>query len=60
MNDDPTVDVTVVEGTSDPDAICVMMAVAKHTIVSFEVPGTGTWTIRDSQGGAPPAEVEVS
>lgn len=60
VNDDQTVDVTVVEGTSDPDAICVMMAVAKHTIVSFEVPGTGTWTIRDSQGGAPPVEVVVS
>jgi hypothetical protein len=60
VNDDQTVDVTVVEGTSDPDAICVMMAVSKHTIVSFEVPGTGTWTIRDSQGGAPPVEVVVS
>ena len=53
-------DVTVIEGTSDPDAICVMMAVSKHTIVSFEVSGPGTWTIRDSQGGAPPVEVVVS
>ena len=60
INDDQTVDVTVLEGTSDPNAICVMMAVAKHTIVSFEVPGTGTWTIRDAQGGAPPVEVVVS
>jgi len=59
-NGDQTIDVTVIEGTSDPDAICVMMAVAKHTIFSFEVPGTGTWTIRDSQGGAPPVEVVVS
>ena len=58
--EDQTVDVTVLEGTSDPDAICVMMAVAKHTIFSFEVPSTGTWTIRDSQGGAPPSEVVVS
>jgi hypothetical protein len=55
-----TVDVTVVEGTSDPDAICVMMAVAKHTVFSFEVPEAGTWTIRDSQDGAPPVEIEVS
>ena len=60
VNDDQTVDVTVVEGTSDPDAICVMMAVPKHTIFSFEVPSAGTWTIRDSQGGAPPVEVVVS
>ena len=59
-NGDQTVDVTVIEGTSDPDAICVMMAVAKHTIFSFDVPGTGTWTIRDSQRGAPPVEVVVS
>jgi len=58
--EDKTVDITVQEGTSDPDAICVMMAVAKHTIVSFDVPSTGTWTIRDSEGGAPPVEVVVS
>jgi hypothetical protein len=59
-DDDLTVDVTVTEGTSDPDAICVMMAVPKHTIFTFEVPAAGTWTIRDSQGGAPPVEVVVS
>jgi hypothetical protein len=57
---DKTIDLTLFEGTSDPDAICVMMAVAKHTIVSFEVPSTGTWTIRDSQGGTQPVEVVVS
>ena len=55
-----TADVTILEGTSDPDAICVMMAVAKHTILSFEVPSTGTWTIRDSEGGARPVEIVVS
>ena len=60
INTDQSVDVTILEGTSDPDAICVMMAVAKHTIFSFEVPGTGTWTIRDSEGGAQPVEVVVS
>ena len=58
--EDQTVDITVLEGTSDPDAICVMMAVPKHTIFSFDVPNTGTWTIRDTQGGAPPVEVVVS
>jgi hypothetical protein len=57
---DQTVDVTIQEGTSDPDAICVMIAVAKHTIFSFDVPTTGTWTIRDSQGGVQPVEVVVS
>jgi hypothetical protein len=58
--EDKTVDVTIFEGTSDPDAICVMMAVSKHTIFSFEVQSTGTWTIRDSQGGTQPVEVVVS
>lgn len=60
VNDDLTVDITVNEGTSDPDAICVMMAVPKHTIFTFEVPEAGTWTIRDSQSGAQPVEVVVS
>jgi hypothetical protein len=58
--EEQTADVTILEGTSDPDAICVMMAVAKHTIISFEVPSTGTWTIRDAQGSAQPVEVVVS
>jgi len=58
--EEQTADVTVLEGTSDPDAICVMMAVAKHTIISFEVPSTGTWTIRDAQDGAQPVELIVS
>jgi hypothetical protein len=55
-----TADVTILEGTSDPDAICVMIAVSKHTIFSFDVPSTGTWTIRDSEGNAQPVEVVAS
>jgi hypothetical protein len=58
--DNRTAEVTLFEGTSDPDAICVMMAVTKHTIFSFDVPETGTWTIRDTQDGTPPIEVAVS
>jgi hypothetical protein len=37
-----------------------MIAVSKHTIFSFDVPSTGTWTIRDSEGNAQPVEVVVS
>lgn len=55
---DDTIDVTIREGTSDPNAICVMMLQAKHTIVSFEVE-PGTYTIRDTEGGAPPIEIVV-
>ena len=54
-----TIDVTIREGTSDPEAMCIMILQAKHTVVSFEV-DPGTWTIRDSQGQAPPIEVTVS
>jgi hypothetical protein len=54
---DGTIDVTIREGTSDPNAMCVMIAQAKHTIFTVDVPSAGTWTIRDSQGGAAPIEV---
>ncbi len=56
---DETVDVTIREGTSDPNAMCVLMLQAKHTIVSFEVE-PGTYTIRDTQGIAPSVEITVS
>jgi hypothetical protein len=56
---DESVDVTIREGTSDPNAMCVMMLRAKHTIVSFELE-PGTYTIRDTEGGAPPIELTVS
>jgi hypothetical protein len=54
-----TIDVTIREGTSDPNAMCVLMLQAKRTIVSIEVE-PGSWTIRDTEGMAPPIEVTVS
>ena len=54
-----TVDVTIREGTSDPNAMCVLMLQAKHTIVRFDVE-PGTYTIRDTEGVAPPVEITVS
>ncbi len=56
---DETIDVTIREGTSDPNAMCVLMLQAKHTIVSFDVE-PGTYTIRDTQGIAPSVEITVS
>jgi hypothetical protein len=56
---DETIDVTIREGTSDPDAMCVLMLQSKRTIVSLEVE-PGTYTVRDSEGLAPPVEVTVS
>jgi hypothetical protein len=56
---DETIDVTIREGTSDPNAMCVMMLQAKHTIVSFDVE-PGSYTIRDTEGMATPVEITVS
>jgi hypothetical protein len=55
---DGTLDVTIREGASDPQAICVMMLQAKWTVVELELE-PGTWVIRDSEGGAPPIEITV-
>jgi hypothetical protein len=54
-----TIDVTIREGTSDPNAMCVLMLQSKHTIVSFDVE-PGSYTIRDTEGTAPPVEITVS
>lgn len=56
---DDTVDVTIREGTSDPNAACVLMLQAKHTVVSVELE-PGDYTIRDTEGLAPPVEVTVA
>jgi hypothetical protein len=56
---DGTLDVTIREGTSDPEAMCVLMLQAKHTIVQLELEA-GTWVIRDTEGGAGAIEVTVS
>jgi hypothetical protein len=56
---DDTVHVTIREGTSDPNAACVLMLQAKHTVVSVELE-PGDYTIRDTDGLAPPVEVTVA
>lgn len=56
---DESIDVTIREGTSDPNAMCVLMLQAKHTIVRFEVE-PGPYTIRDTEGGARSIEITVS
>lgn len=55
---DGTLGVTIREGTSDPQAVCVMMLQSKWTVVELELE-PGTWVIRDTEGGAPPIEVTV-
>jgi hypothetical protein len=56
---DGTLDVTIVEGTSDPEAVCIMLAQAKHTVVAVDGLDAGTYTVRDTQGSAAPIEVVV-
>jgi hypothetical protein len=54
-----TLDVTIREGTSDPQAMCVLMLQAKQTVVQLELE-PGEWVVRDSQAGAAPVEITVS
>ena len=60
VNDDQTVDVTVVEGHVGSGRHLRDDGRGKHTIVSFEVPGTGTWDDPRLARWCPPVEVVVS
>jgi hypothetical protein len=51
---------TVIEGTSDPNAACIEIAMYKATIVDLGELAAGTWTIRASQGDAQPISVTVA
>lgn len=50
---------TVIEGTSDPNAVCIEIAMYKATIVDLGELEPGEYTIRASQGEAPPITVTV-
>jgi hypothetical protein len=50
---------TLVEGTSDPNAACIEIAELKATIVDLGELEPGTYTIRASEGEAPPVTVTV-
>ena len=56
---DGTLDITIHEGTSDREAMCVLMLQAKHTVFALDLE-PGTWVIRDTEGGAAPIEITVS
>lgn len=51
---------TVIEGTSDPNAACIDIAMYRATIVDLGELAPGTWTIRASQGDAQPITVTVA
>ena len=51
---------TLVEGTSDPNAMCIEIAELKATIVDLGELEPGEYTIRSSEGDAQPIVVTVS
>lgn len=51
---------TLVEGTSDPNAMCIEIAELKATIVDLGELEPGEYTIRASAGEAPPITVTVA
>jgi hypothetical protein len=54
-----TIEITLREGSADPDAVCIMLAESKMTRIDLGELSSGTWTIRDGAGGAAPIEVVV-
>lgn len=51
--------ITVIEGSSDPKAICVDLAMLKATIVDLGDLEPGTWTIRATNSDAAPITVTI-
>jgi len=56
--DGSTVAITPMEGTGDPDAMCIEIAVLKATAVDLGELAAGTWTI-SAEGDASEIELEV-
>jgi hypothetical protein len=52
--------ITMIEGTSDPNAACIEIAMQKATIVDLGELEPGTYTITSPGGEAPPITVTVS
>ena len=51
---------TIIEGTSDPNAMCIEIAELKATIVDLGELEPGDYSIRAGEGEAPPIPVRVS
>lgn len=54
-----TIDITLLVGTSDPDAMCMALAVEKVVVVDLGELEPGTYTIGSENGDAEPISVEV-
>jgi len=58
--DGSAIDVTVVEGSSDPGAICIDIAKTKSTIVDLGELEPGTYRILSPGSDAPPVEITIA
>jgi hypothetical protein len=54
-----SITVTLLEGSGNPDAMCIMIAVSKVTVIDLGILETGTYTIRADPGDAAPLTVIV-
>jgi ABC-type transport system substrate-binding protein len=52
--------ITIIEGTSDPNAMCIEIATEKATIIDLGELEPGTYRITSPGGEAPPVSVTVS
>ena len=53
------IQITPFEGASDPNAICIEIAVLQATIVDLGEPDPGTWRILSPGSDAPPVQVTI-
>jgi hypothetical protein len=51
---------TVIEGSSDLDAVCIEIAMLKATIVDLGELAPGTWTITSPNSDAAPIQLTIS
>ena len=58
--DGTTIELTVVEGTTDPNAMCIEIAMTKSTIADLGDLEPGTYTIAATNSQIPPVMITVS
>lgn len=54
-----TISIALLEGTGDPNAMCIEIALLKATIVDLGGLTPGTWTIQSPNGEAPPITITI-
>jgi hypothetical protein len=60
VRNDRTISITILEGSSDPNAACIDIAKLKATIVDLGELDAGRWTVNAPDGSAAPITVTVA